>query len=260
MGCRILFASLVAMLALPAVARAEWNAGIGPEYYNWTEYPSGSAINPKESGPRYSLFVNWTQDRARGVLAAWRAKIYYGRVSYDTTVIATGAPVSTHSQYSGAASELQLLYRTAAGTFNFDYLAGMGLDTWSRTIENVGFNQVEDYSILYMRAGINLGQPAQEPGFHGGLGLKYPLVTSEDAHLDQLGAYSNPSLSPGSEVSGYAEFGYRINRIFDVVGYYDSWRFSQSPYVYVGTPAGVAAVWQPKSSMNTVGIKLLAFF
>lgn len=254
---------LIATLVFPPIAHAEWSAGIGPENYNWTEYPAGSALHPKESGLRSAVFVNWTQDRDTGFLFAWRAKIYSGRVKYDTAYIATGTPVSTHTKYSGAASELQLRYRIDAGALNVDYLAGMGADTWSRTVENIGFNQVEDYSILFMRAGVDLGPPEREAGFHGGFGLKYPVATNEDAHLDQLGAYNNPSLSPGSSVSAYAEFGYRINQLFDVVGYYDSWRFSQSDPVVVYTPAGglcgptgACLIYQPESHMNTVGLKL----
>ena len=90
------------------------------------------------------------------------------------------------------------------------------------------------------------------------------MSTREDAHLYNSGYTTNPSLSPKSAVSGYAEFGYRINTRFDVVGYYDSWRFAQSANVTTNKPSDPPGtywlIYQPKSNMDALGAKLLISF
>ena len=252
---RILLA--ISALLISHFAHAEWDIGGGLESYRWIEYPEGFSGTPKESGFREALFVNWTQEREQGLLFAWRAKIYAGTVNYDTFYLtAPYGAVSTKTGYVGAASEGQMLYRTGGP----DFLSGIGLDFWSRDIGNNG-NQIEDYSILYVRAGLGLVKSRTDTGFHGQLGIKYPVSTNEDAHLKKQGFTSNPALKPKGAVSGYAEFGYRINPRFDLLAYYDSWRFRRSDSVTVAdTSATLWNVWQPKSNMDALGIKLLVSF
>lgn len=250
------------LIAAPS-ASAAWDVGGGLEYYQWQEYDTGNTGNPKETGPRAAVFANWTQEAEHGTLFAWRAKIYGGTVNYDTFIMCAapctndGAPMSTKTDYSGARSEGQIFYRAGA----LDYLAGLGFDTWSRSIRNGGGNQVEDYAILFVRAGLRFAGARREAGFHGEFGIKFPAWTSENAHLDSSGYTSNPSISPKGALSGYAEFGYRINARFDVLGYYDSWRFRRSAnVVVVDGSSTVWNVWQPKSSMDALGVKLLVSF
>jgi len=260
MNMRISAITFAAVLAFPFNARAELSVGAGLEGFNWKEEIPGEVIKPKESGLREALFVNWVQERNEGVLFAWRAKLYSGRVKYDTASMSTGTPVSTHTNYIGAVSEAQVIYRAEAGTNKLDLVTGVGLDSWERAIENSGAYQIEDYMILYLRLGIGLNATEQMRGFHGNVGLKYPLSTLEDAHLDKLGYFSNPKLHPGRGISGYAEIGYRISKMFDVVGYYDSWRFKQSNVVTVSDATGLWSVIQPKSSMDVLGVKLNVSF
>jgi hypothetical protein len=255
---------LVSVLAVSSSAQAGWDVGGGLEDYQWKEYPAGYAGTPSESGMRSALFVNWTQDGDQGTKFAWRAKLYGGTVNYDTFVVSTGAPVSTKTDYSGAVSEGQLFYRDDLGAYKLDYLSGLGLDAWRRRIQNYGGDQIEDYSILFLRAGLRLAKPRHEAGFHGEWGIKLPVSTRENAHLDSLGYTSNPAISPKGQISGYAEVGYRINASFDLVGYYDSWRFAQSPDVIANRPTDPPGsywvIYQPKSSMNALGAKLLVSF
>ncbi len=259
---RILLAVIV--LSVAPVTQAAWDVGGGLEHFQWTEYPEGINGNPRETGMRSALFVNWAQDAGEGVSLAWRAKLYGGTVDYDTFVSSTGAPVTTKTDYSGAASEGQLYFRDDLGGYKLDYLGSLGLDSWRRSIRNVGFDQIEDYYILFMRAALRLAKPRSEAGFHAELGIKYPFWTRENAHLDTLGYTSNPPLSPKGRVSGYTEVGYRINARFDVVGYYDSWRFGRSDDVRANKPTDPAGaywlIYQPRSSMDALGVKLLVSF
>lgn len=253
---RFLLATTV-LTATPS-AQAAWDIGVGPEAYQWIEYPTDTSGNPKEFGMRLGLFVNWTQEGDQGLLAAWRAKVYAGTVNYDTFDIDTGKPTSTTTDYLGVASEPQLFYRYNLGAYKLDQLAGIGLDNWRRRI---GGNQIEDYSVLYLRAGLRLARSRREAGFHGELGLKYPVSIGEDAHFESLGYTSNPPLSPKPALSGYAEVGYRINSTYDLLGYYDSWRFNRSDDVAVTNTAGATKpFYQPKSNMDALGIKLLVSF
>jgi len=254
---------LLAVVALLATfnVQAAWDAGAGLEAYQWQEYDTGSTGNPKESGGRSAVFVNWTQEADQGMLIAWRAKLYAGTVNYDTYLQSTGAPVSTKTDYNGVLSEGQGFYRHNLGVYRLDYLGGLGMDLWRRSIRNNGGNQIEDYSILFVRAGLRFAKSRLESGFHGELGIKYPVATNEDAHLDSAGYTTNPAIKPKGALSGYAEIGYRINARFDVLGYYDSWRFGRSADVIVRDSAGSYwSVWQPKSSMDALGAKLLVSF
>ena len=258
---------IIAMLTVTSSAQAVWDVGAGLEDYQWKEYPEGVPGTPKESGGRSALFIDWTQEADRGAMFAWRAKLYGGTVNYDTFVIGTNAPVSTKTDYSGAVSEGQFFYRNNIGSYRLDYLGGIGSDIWRRRIRNPGGDQIEDYSILFLRAGLRLARSRYEPGFHGELGIKYPVSTNENAHLTDsysTNGYpftSNPSLSPKGAISGYAEIGYRINSRFDVLGYYDSWRFKRSDNVTVTDTSGAAFwVWQPTSNMDALGVKLLVSF
>lgn len=259
MVSRILLAIVV--LTLMVEARAGWDVGGGMESYHWKEYPAGFSGTPTERGPRLAAFVNWTQERDSGVLFGWRAKVYGGTVDYDTFEILSGNPVSTQTDYGGYSSEGNLVFRHAMGAQRIDQVLGLGLDFWRRSIRNGGGNQIEDFSILFLRAGIRMNHGAAMQGFHGELGIKYPVATREDAHLTEWGYTSNPALTPKGAVSGYAELGYRVNARFDIVAYYDSWRFKASDAVIVRDSSN--ALWQvlqPKSSMDALGLKLLASF
>lgn len=256
MNGRMLLA--ISMLTLTASARAELDIGVGEESYRWVEQPSGNSGSPTEAGARSALFLDWTPLREQGLLIGWRAKLYGGTVNYDTYTISTGTPVTTQTDYAGRAVDVYVFYRTVSG---MDFLAGAGQDVWRRSIRNGGGSQIEDYTIAYGRAGLRFGKSKSKAGWHGEFGAKYPFATNEDAHLTSMGYTSNPMLSPKWEASGYAELGYRLTEKFDVVGYYDSWRFKQSENVTVTDTAGATwFVYQPTSSMDAVGIKLLYQF
>ena len=134
------------------------------------------------------------------------------------------------------------------------------MDSWQRSIDNNGHSQIEDFFIIYLRGGLNLERPAHVTGLHGGGGLKYPIYTWEDAHLDNQGYDSNPTLSPGKDISLYAELGYRISMRWDIVGYYDSWRFKQSNTVFASRGGMMYGIYQPKSSMDAYGLRVMYSF
>ncbi len=264
---RILAATLIAWSAFPAAANAEWSIGAGLEDYRWQEFLVGSSLTPLETGVRGTINVEWTQDGDYGWLFAYRGKLYFGQVQYDTYTQQTYTPVSTTTHYSGVAQEAQIFHRTDVANYQLDYVGGLGLDTWRRAIENNGYFQIEDFLIIYLRGGFKIGQPKHGTGLHGGGGLKYPVTTWEDAHLDSMGYTSNPILKPGKDISLYAQLGYRISARWDVVAYYDSWRFKQSPKVTATSTTEICNgilcvydIWQPKSNMDAFGLRVMYSF
>lgn len=255
---RILVAPLALIVLFTApVARAEWDGGVGIEHYTWEEALQSPPLTTRENGSRYALHLQWQENGDSGLLYGYRGKLYNGRVDYDTYTQIGYTPVSTYTDYSGMTHEGQLISRNYLGSYRLDYVGGLGWDSWRRAVSG---NQIEDYSVWFVRTGINVDQPAQGAGFHGGGGLKLPLRTSEDAHLDSAGFSANPELSPGRSVSLYAELAYRTNSYWDIVGYYDSWRFKQSDPVYATQGSTLYSIVQPQSSMNAFGLKAMHSF
>ena len=252
----VALALLVALFSA-SPAQAQWAGGAGVEHYTWEESLQSPPLTPREGGSRYALHLQWQEDGNTGLLYAYRGKLYNGRVSYDTYTQPGYAPVPTYTDYSGMTHEGQLISRSYLGDYRLDYIGGLGWDIWRRTI---GGTQIEDYSVWFMRTGISVDLPALGPGFHGGGGLKLPLHTREDAHLDSAGFSSNPELSPGRSVSLYAELAYRTNSYWDIVGYYDSWRFQESDPVYSTRGGSLYSIVQPQSGMSAFGLKAMHSF
>jgi hypothetical protein len=256
--------TLLASAIYSAAAAAEWHAGGGIEYYNWRERATVNGVTkkPHEYGLRNVLYLSWERDIPQRLALGYHGKAYLGRVNYDTYIQMNnhpndGDPISTTTQYLGMTHEGQLAYRSSFGSYHLDYVGGLGWDLWKRTI---GYSQVEDYSILFLRGGITLDQPARGPGVHGAGGIKFPFWTRENSHLDRHGYNSNPILTPGKAVSLYAEISYRVSRQLDVTGYYDSWRFKQSNIVTSSDSTGTYLIWQPESSMDVIGVKAVISF
>lgn len=257
MSTRILAAAFYASTLFSSAAMADWQGGGGVGNYGWEESIQSPALTTRENGTRYALQLKWMEKTDNSLLYGYSAKLYTGRVQYDTYTQTTYTPVSTQTDYNGITHEGLLISRRNMGNYQLDYVGALGWDSWRRTINT---NQIEDYSIWFVRTGINLDQPMQKVGFHGGGGLKLPFRTSEDAHLDSAGFDSNPQLTPGKSVSLYAELAYRTGKDWDIVGYYDSWRFKESEPVSATSGGNIYSIVQPQSSMNTFGLRALYSF
>ncbi len=119
---RILLISSI--LAVTPSAHAAWDVGGGLEDYQWKEYPDPPSGNPKESGLRSALFVNWTQEKDQGLLLAWRAKLYGGTVNYDTFMMCN-CPNDVHRSRPKQTTAVQpakgrLFYRYNLGAYKLD--------------------------------------------------------------------------------------------------------------------------------------------
>lgn len=236
----------------PRLADAELTLNGGVDYLRWTE---SSAPEVRESGPLYTLGIAYTQDQDAGALFAYRGKLWGGQVNYEGATLFGGTPVSSTTSYIGAGNEVQARWRKpgkAGG--NLDGVLGAGLDLWRRQLSSV---QKEDYAIGYLRLGIESATDEARQ-WTVSMGLKYPLWTYENAHFDQIGFDSNPILHPGKEISPYGSLGYRFTRKWQVVGYYDGFRFGRSKAVQANEIAnglGATTFVQPATSMSVFGIR-----
>lgn len=246
------FAVALGTCALMAAggASADVSIGGGFEGFRWKESTTPTV---KEEGLRWALDLTWSQSRAPGPSVAYNVKVYTGNVDYTGALLIGNTPIGGETHYRGIQNEFQTHYRLVNGV---GFMLAFGWDSWRRELSQA---QEEQWNILYARAGV-----AYEPvrtGVIASAGVKYPIHTRENAKFDEIGATSNPHLRPGRDFSFYGTLGYRVNADWDVLAYYDSYRFKQSNIVSLVDGAGnTAGAFQPKSRQDQLGLKIQRTF
>ncbi len=237
-----------------APAYAEWSVNVQVERFRWKE-----EISPPpevtETGGRAGFGWSWQMDGDVGFRARYRGTLYAGSIKYQGQTF-TGTPAQGTTDYAGIVNELQALYRRAPDAW-LQVVAGVGFDYWQRTLPST--SQREDWAVWFTRVGVETGTWTKR-GFFAGVGAKYPIYTNENAHFMDAGFDQNPELRPGRELSAYAELGYRLSPAWKFTGYYDSYRFAQSPNVHLTSGSSAFIAWQPRSSMDVVGLRIDYYF
>lgn len=245
---------------------------VGVESFRWTEFDASGQRLLRETGPRLAL--GFTLDRLlHGNLAkpyVLEARVYMGLVDYDGQTQG-GVPAKTDSDYFGVSAEAMEGLRRGDNS-RMDLLGGLGLDAWTRDIQNgvadngssvSGYR--EDYFTLYGKLG---------PGFlfqNGSgrsylqFGIKYPFYTYEYVSLTSVGFDSDAVLRPGKRLSGYAKWRMSWDSEtgkprFGASFYYDSFRFSASRLGTVRAGNALIGVYQPESRMDVLGASLEYYF
>lgn len=245
-------AVLLALAAASGAARAAWEANIKVERFRWAESTQPSVT---ETGPRFGIGAAWTQNRDRGWLFGWRGELYGGSVRYEgAELLAPNNPVTGKTKYTGIINEVQATYRSASG--DPALIAGVGFDYWNRQLTDI---QSEEWYVTFARLGGEFGNRTRR-GFFAGAGVKYPIYIAEDAHLTDIGFDQNPTLRPGRAPSPYGELGYRFGRNWTLSGYYDSYRFKESPGKNVTAGSNRFIVFQPESKVDAFGLRLHLHF
>lgn len=239
--------TLLLGVAFSPLASAEWSAFGELEHFRWKEDVSPSVT---ETGPMVGLGLRWRQDHAVGLGFGFESRVYGGSVDYDGAFLFTDEPLKGTTQYGGWRNEVQGIYRFAGSPG--EVVLGAGLDYWNRQLTA---DQHEEYNVGYVRLGFNVDRRAPT-GWFGGGGVKYPFFVDENAHFPEIGFVPNTHLRPKGQPSLYAEVGYRFSRPWTLAGYYDSYRFDASDDVLVTNGVTTDAFFQPKSSADSVGLRL----
>ena len=247
--------ALAVLLAASAAAHAEWSAHLQVEHFRWTEKVGSPDLT--ETGARFGVGLAYEQDAGQ-FLFRYRGTAYAGSPNQKGEDPVTGAPRQGKTDYGGIANEAQFVYRGDADGLN--PLVGVGLDYWVRTLPFS--RQEQTWRVGFVRAGIEAGT-WRKTGWSSAIGIKYPFWNSINANFDEAGFTDNPALEPRGAVSAYGEVGYRFSRRWKIVGYYDSYRFGQSPSVTLTTrtvPAATTTTNQARSAMDALGVRLQYFF
>jgi hypothetical protein len=241
-----------ALAACAGGAHAGWSVSADVERFRWQESTDPSVT---ETGPRYGLSWDFVAERESGWQFAYRGQFRRGTVHYDGSFLFTGAPATARVRYVGLVNEAQGIYRLPGSRMGLELVGGLGWDYWER---NILPDQREDYSLIFIRLGLNLDRRAARTWFGGG-GFKLPIYVSENARFDELGFDQNPRLEPEGRWSVYAQAGYRFSPAWSLIGYYDSYRLAESKPVAVTTPAAPGTTFffvQPQSRVDTYGLRL----
>ena len=252
MGARRRLAAclLVAGAAASAPASAGWSLFGDLERFRWKE---STAPAVTETGPMFGLGVEWTAERPAGWDFGYRGRLYFGSVDYEGAELFSGRPLSGTTDYGGMTNEGRALYRMPASPVGAQVVVALGYDYWTRQLTPI---QKEDYRVLYLRLGAGFDR-RKVGGWYGEGGVKFPLWVDEDAHFPAIGFEPNPHLEPQGEPSLYAELGYHLTARWSLAGYYESYRFGESPDVgVVESGTGTAhRFFQPESSVDMLGLR-----
>ena len=245
--------SRLAVLALAllwgASAHAGWSLSGDVEYFRWEESTDPMV---RETGPRYGISWEFLGERPAGWQFAYRGQFRRGTVDYDGAFLFSGLPTTARVRYTGLVNEVQGIYRMPASRLGLEFVGGLGWDYWER---NILPDQREDYSLIFVRLGLNLDRREARKWFGGG-GFKLPIYVSENARFDELGFEQNPRLHPEGRWSLYAQAGYRFTPSWSLIGYYDSYRFAESKPVAMTSGATTFFFVQPQSRMDTFGLRV----
>ena len=239
--------ALLLGLGSSPLARAEWSVFADLERFRWREDISPSVT---ETGPVLGLGLAWRQERPAGLRFGYEARLYGGSVDYDGSLLFSATPITGTTEYAGMRQEGQALYRLGASPL--ELLFGVGFDYWNRQLNA---DQREEYRVAYLRLGGNFdrGRPT---GWFGSAGVKYPFWVDEDGHFPDIGFAPNPHLTPKGGGSLYAEAGYRFRARWSLAAYYESYRFEESGDVLVTNGVRDFVFFQPKSSVDSLGLRL----
>ena len=244
----------------PIAAHAELSVGLSVEQFTWAEKSDSGVQLLRERGPRHVANLEWTNTNNPDFSCGYIGKWYLGKVDYVGRM-QTGTPFTTTTAYDGSSHEFRLNFHSHIKQHSLDYVAGIGLDTWKRAINNrPRMNPVERFELFYLRAGVSIPSGI-EPGLYFSGGLKYPIQITEKVDGPSNGLDSGVTLHPGKEVSYYGEAGYRFyDSSWRVSLYYEGCRLVRSGNVAARVGGRPVLVHQPKSDMDMVGIRAVLFY
>lgn len=247
-------AAFVLLLIAPSVVYAEASVGLSVEQFTWTEKSDTGTQLLQEQGARYAAHLTWMNTQQPDYSYGYLGKAYLGRVNYSGQTQA-GAPAFTTTLYGGSSHELQLNIHPQKFQGKLSYVAGLGLDSWQRAIDNTPYlDQIEQYDLLYFRTAV-VFQTRTETHWHFNGGMKYPVLVNERVDGVSNALDQNLTLRPKGNLSFYGEVVYKIgDSPWQASLYYDSYRLGRSDGVVTTSGGKPVLVHQPKSDMDIIGM------
>ena len=236
------------MLTLGAAAPvyAQVEAGLGLAYYHWSEQTS--PLEVKEQGPLFTGTLAWTQRSAGPVRIAYRGWGGLGVGDYRGSVqSAPSVPVEANTVFAATTQEGQVRWQLS----KVELVGSLALDFWHRQISA---SQQEDYQLFSVILGAEW-RDITPRGWSGGGGVRLPTWIREDAHFDQVGFSTNPTLEPGKQASVRGSLAYRFNPHISCLGSLETFRLGKSQTVTLSARGGSRiTAYQPATTLVMPGI------
>jgi hypothetical protein len=244
---RLLCASLLLSLGAVSQAHAQFEAGVGIGYYDWSERTS--PVEVKESGPLFTGTLGWTQRGANAVRFAYRGWGGVGVGNYRGSFqSAPSVPVEANTVFGATTQEGQLRWQVRS---SLELISSLAFDFWHRQISA---SQQEDYQLFSVILGLESRDVALK-GWSGGGGVRLPVWIREDAHFDQVGFSTNPTLEPGRQASVRGSLRYRFSPHLSCTGSLDTFQLGKSPAVTLEARRGTrTTAYQPATTLLMPGI------
>ena len=244
---RLLLGSLLLSLCAVSPAQAQFEAGVGLGYYDWHE--DLSPVEVKESGPLLTGTLAWTQRGVGLVHLAYRGWGGLGVGNYRGSFqSAPTVPVEANTVFGATTQEGQARWQTPS---TVELISSLAFDFWHRQISA---SQQEDYALFSVILGAESRDPAAK-GWSGGGGVRLPLWIREDAHFDQVGFSTNPTLEPGQQASVRGSLRYRFTPHLSCTGSLDTFRLGKSQTVTLEARRGTrTTAYQPATTLLMPGI------
>ena len=227
-------------------------------WFTWDEKLNGSSF-VKERGAMHGAGIT-RKDVLSGVSLAESAEVWGGNLDYDGHDLTGSSRLETDTSYLGTKEEVALGVKLPVGeTVSFEPFAGAGHRFWVRTRSG------EDWNSIYAKAGVTGELKAAGCTLYVKGGALLPVYTRSHVSLSNAG-YTDVVTEPKSEVSGFAEAGFKRGS-FAVSVEYEGMRFGQSAKVPTGklaaAPGAViqySQAFQPDSQSSLLSLKLAYSF
>jgi hypothetical protein len=237
---------------------------IGAHNFYWDEHDDNGEKLLDEKGILYEL--GFKIDNGNRNTSGWLGSLQFsfkrGDVDYDGQT-QSGTPVKTTTKYQDYVIEGNAGYRFhSGGMTSFDLLAGLGVNSWDRDIQNSTdingnpvFGYLEEYRLTYARltAGINFHQTRWLHQLRAG--GRYGLDISERIDLFGVTLEPKPQFSPYIEwrsdrlsATGKPRLGFSI--------YHEQLILDKSDPVAIPP----FLIWQPESKRVETGLRLYYSF
>jgi hypothetical protein len=228
-------------------ASAQLTLGLGARYFRWSEQTAPVSVH--EDGPLLAGSLSVVAPRAGTLGFGYRGEGGIGIADYHGSFLAApGTAAHSTTVFGTMTHEAQMHVRSSVG---LEGVLAIGAIWWHRQLSAT---EQEDYQTIALSVSAERVRPR---GLNGGAGIRFPLSVREDAHFEELGYDTDPTLKPRGTVGFYGRLRYRFAPHLAGAASYERFGLEKSKPVTLtarGRPADIA--FQPETSHWTLGLGL----